>query len=46
MEVLAFVGVMIKYAVWGGYTLAGSYVVRTGFQYAKDYKESIARERM
>lgn len=46
MEVLALVGVFIKYAVWGGYSLAGSYVVRTGVQYVKDYKESVSKERM
>lgn len=45
MEVLALVGVFIKYAVWGGYSLAGSYVVRTGVQYYKDYVENVEREK-
>ena len=45
MEVLALVGVFIKYAVWGGYSLAGSYVVRTGVQYCKDYMESVNKEK-
>lgn len=46
MEVLALVGVFIKYAVLSGYGLAGSYVVRTGVQYVKDYKESVEKEKM
>lgn len=45
MEILAMVGIVIKGVVWCGYGLAGSYAVRTGVRYFKDYKDSVARER-
>lgn len=46
MEALAMVGLLIKGMVWCGYGLAGSYVVRTGVRYVKDYKESVSREKV
>lgn len=39
------VGMVIKGIVAGGYTLAGSYMARTGVQYIRDYRDSIAREK-
>ncbi|MCR4362165.1 hypothetical protein JDW21_18690 [Bacillus subtilis] len=41
---LTKVGIVVKTAVWAGYGLAGSYVVRTCIRYVQDYKESVARE--
>lgn len=43
---LAKVGMFINGMVWAGYALAGSYVVRTGIQYVRDYRESVEQERM
>ncbi|MFS0905774.1 hypothetical protein AB3N02_22260 [Priestia aryabhattai] len=43
--ILAKVGMVIKGIVTGGYCLAGSYLVRTGFVYVRDYKDSIRREK-
>lgn len=45
MEVLAFVGIFIKGAVWVGYGFAGILGAKTGVQYIKDYKDSVSRER-
>lgn len=42
---LAKVGMVINGIVFGGYTLAGSYLVRTGYKYVQDYKESVARDK-
>jgi hypothetical protein len=41
---LAKVGMVIKGLVWGGYSLAGGYAIRTSVRYIKDYKEAIAKE--
>jgi hypothetical protein len=45
MEVLALVGVIVKYAVWGGYTLSAGFGVATLTKYVHDYKESIEKEK-
>lgn len=42
--ILMKVGMVIKGIVMGGYTLAGSYVVRTGVRYVQDYRDYVARE--
>lgn len=42
---LMFVGKIVNSIVIGGYTLAGSYFVRVGVRYVKDYRESIAKEK-
>ena len=39
------VGMVIKGIVASGYTIAGSYIVRTGVQYIQDYRDAIANER-
>lgn len=35
---------VIKGIVWGGYSVAGSYLVRTGVRYVQDYIEYSSRE--
>jgi hypothetical protein len=42
---LAKVGMIIDGVVKAGYIFAGSYLVRTGVKYVKDYKESVAKEK-
>jgi hypothetical protein len=46
MELLLFVGMVVKYTVWAGYGVAGTYFGKTAVQYVKDYKEAVAKERM
>ena len=41
---LAKVGMAIKVIVYAGYAMAGGYVLKTGHQYVRDYKESMANE--
>ena len=43
---LAKVGMVIDGIVKAGYVLAGSYFVRTGVRYVKDYKESVEKENL
>ena len=45
MEVLAFVGIFIKGAVWCGYALSAGYGVATVSKYVKDYKDSVKNEK-
>ena len=42
---LAKVGLVIESIVRAGYVLAGSYFVKTGAIYIRDYKESIEKEK-
>lgn len=42
---LAKVGLVIESIVRAGYVLAGSYFVKTGAVYVRDYKDSIEREK-
>ena len=42
---LAKIGMIIGGVVKSGYVLAGSYFLRTGVQYVKDYKESVENEK-
>jgi hypothetical protein len=42
---LAKVGLVIDTVVKVGYAFAGSYIVRIGFKYVQDYKESVANEK-
>jgi hypothetical protein len=39
------IGLVIKGVVWGGYTVAGGYGVKTVFRYVRDYRESVANEK-
>lgn len=41
---LAKVGVIIDTVVKAGYVFAGSYIVRTGIRYYKDYKGYVEQE--
>lgn len=45
MELLLFVGMLVKGTVWAGYGVAGTYFGKTVVQYVKDYKEAISKER-
>lgn len=42
---LAKVGMFIKGIVYTGYSIAGSYLVRTAITYVKDYREYVAMEK-
>ena len=39
VDVLTKIGLVINWIVGGGYAFAGSYVVRIGLSYFKDYKD-------
>jgi len=39
------VGLVVNAVVKLGYAFAGSYIVRTGFRYVSDYKDSVANEK-
>lgn len=44
VELLTKIGYAISLFVNGGYVIAGSYLVKTGFRYFSDYKESVDKE--
>lgn len=46
LALLVKVGMIMEGIIRAGYLLAGSYVLRTGVKYIKDYKHSIEKEKI